>query len=174
MPNKGGIANNCLKDISDLDKEMEYKDFKRYKDFQPVCKLKPDKKSESLKIYDGVEDLVNRKGIVYVLVVNGKIFKIGQSINSIKKRIQSYNCGKKKYRKDRGTNSTTNYFVLQSLLNIGYDVEVYGFFPEQPKFKIFGKEYQESRSPSKVAENIIIKELIRDNNGNKPIGNKQK
>ena len=85
MPKEGGIANNCLNDISDLDKEMEYKDFKRYKDFELVCKLKPDKKSESLKIYDSVEDLVNRKGIVYALVINGKIFKIGQSLNSIKK-----------------------------------------------------------------------------------------
>ncbi len=174
MGNKRGIANNCLNDITDLDREMEYKDFKRHKDFKLVCKLKPDMESESLKIYDNVEDLADRKGIVYVLVINGRIFKVGQSINSIRERIQSYNCGKKKYRKESGTNSTTNYFVLQSLLNIGYDVEVYGYFPVQPKFKIFGKEYQDSKSVSKVAENIIIKELMKDNNGNKPIGNKQK
>lgn len=174
MPRDGGIANNCLNSIIDLDKEMEYKEFKRYKDFQLICKLRPDKISESLIIYDSVEEFVNKKGIVYVFVVKGKIFKIGQSINSIKERIKSYNCGKKKYRKDGGTNSTTNYFVLQSLLNIGFDVDVYAFFPEQPEFELFGKKYKESRPPCKVAENIIIEELIKDNNGNKPIGNKQR
>lgn len=174
MGNKRGIANNCLNDITDLDREMEYKDFKRHKDFKLVCKLKPDMESESLKIYDNVEDLADRKGIVYVLVINGRIFKVGQSINSIRERIQSYNCGKKKYRKESGTNSTTNYFCITEFIK--YRIWCWGIwvFSSSTKFKIFGKEYQDSKSVSKVAENIIIKELMKDNNGNKPIGNKQK
>jgi hypothetical protein len=105
---------------------------------------------------------------VYVFVINNKIFKIGHTITSIIKRIQSYNCGKTEYR-IAGTNSTTNYFVLQSLLNINEIVNVYVYFTEKPKYKVFGKVYQDGKQPAKTAENIIITNFIKNHN-KKPIG----
>ncbi len=86
---------------------------------------------EKLEINAIDEKNMKNEGLVYVFVIQGKIFKIGHSITPITKRVQSYNCGKVEYRKN-GTCSTTNYFVLQSLLKINKIVQVYAFFPEQP------------------------------------------
>ena len=49
---------------------------------------------------------------------------------------------------------TTNYFVLQSFLEIGDCLsEVYAFFPEKPMYTLFGKEYRDGHPPSQnVAE----------------------
>ncbi|GAA8125690.1 hypothetical protein HpKG106_10510 [Helicobacter pylori] len=77
-------------------------------------------------------------------------------------------CGKVEYRKN-GTCSTTNYFVLQSLLKINKIVQVYAFFPEQPTYTLFGKTYQDSFSTSKRAENVILENFIKNHN-KKPIG----
>ena len=106
--------------------------------------------------------------MIYVFVINKKIFKIGHTITSISQRIQSYNCGKTEYR-IAGTNSTTNYFVLQSILNLNKLVQVYAFFPKQPSYEIFGKEYQDGYPPSKRGENEVIKSFI-EKHKKKPIG----
>jgi len=97
--------------------------------------------------------------LVYIFVINERIFKIGHSITAITKRIQSYNCGKTEYR-IAGTNSTTNYFVLQSILKINHIVKVYAFFPDQPEYSLFGKIYKDGFPPSKRAENEIIKKFM--------------
>ena len=110
----------------------------------------------------------DEEGFVYVFVVNEKIFKIGQSTTNIIKRIQSYNCGKAQYRKN-GTCGTTNYFVLQSLLNLNLEVFVYAFFPQKPRYEIFGQVFEDSYPPSKKVENIIITDFIKKH-GKKPIG----
>ena len=111
-------------------------------------------------------------GLVYVFVIDGKIFKIGQSINNIKDRLQSYNCGKFEYRL-KGTCSTTNFFVLQSLLKINEPVYVYAYFPEQPEYEVFNKKFKNNRPPLKTAENLIIQDFI-DRYDKKPIGCTQK
>jgi hypothetical protein len=128
----------------------------------------PNKAEEKLEVETVDAANINKSGMVYVFVIEGKIFKIGQSISSIKQRVQSYNCGKIEYRIS-GTNSTTNYFVLQSLLNIGKVVNVYAFFPEQPTYTIFGKTYQNSLSVSKQAEKEILKTFM-ETHKKKPIG----
>ncbi|RLA08498.1 MAG: hypothetical protein DRQ51_02505 [Gammaproteobacteria bacterium] len=133
-----------------------------------MCDLKPNKDRERLEVINPNKDNINKNGLVYLFVINDKIFKIGHTITSIVKRVQSYNCGKIEYR-IAGTNSTTNYFVLQSLLNMNKIINVYAFFPIQPKYKIFGKEYQDGRAPAKTAENKIINEFIKNHN-KKPIG----
>jgi hypothetical protein len=160
-----------LKTIDDLKNEIVYYNFEYKNYFNHLCDLKPNKELERLEIVN-CNDKVTKEGLVYVMVVGNYIFKIGHTITSIKDRIQSYNCGKTEYRIS-GTNSTTNYFVLQSLLNINKKVEVYAFFPVQPKYELFGKRYQDSFPVSKRAENIILNSFIKKHN-KKPIGCVQK
>ncbi len=157
-----------LKTINDLKTEINFSEFEYKKYFKHICNLVPNKDKEKLEIEELNKLKVVQEGLVYVFVIENKIFKIGHSINSIKKRIQSYNCGKTEYRIN-GTNSTTNYFVLQSLLKINKIVNLYAFFPEQPKYKIFGKTYRDSFSPSKRAEKEILTSFINKHN-KKPIG----
>ncbi|TQR32497.1 restriction endonuclease [Campylobacter sp. MIT 99-7217] len=133
-----------------------------------MCNLRPNKDQERLDIEILDEQKCKEKGFVYIFVIKNKIFKIGQSITNIKGRIQSYNCGKVEYRIN-GTNSTTNYFVLQSLLSINELVEVYAFFPPKPTYIIFGQSFTDSYPPSKKAENIIIKKF-KEEHKKLPIG----
>ena len=157
-----------LKDIADLKDELDYNKFKYKKFFFHLCNLIPYSKEERLDIEVINEKFIKNEGLVYVFVIQSKIFKIGNTITSIIKRIQSYNCGKVEYR-IAGTNSTTNYFVLQSLSKINKKVKVFAFFPEQPKYTIFGKVYQDSFSPSKRAEKIILNDFVKEYK-RKPIG----
>ncbi len=157
-----------LKSINDLENEISYDNFEYKEYFSHLCNLVPNKELERIEIEIIDKQRIKIAGLVYVFVIDGKIFKIGHSITPIAKRVQSYNCGKTEYR-IAGTNSTTNYFVLQSLLKINQVVNVYAFFPEQPKYNLFGKEYQDSFPTSKRAENEILKDFIKKHN-KKPIG----
>ncbi len=130
--------------------------------------MRPNIELEKLEIEAIDEINIKKSGLVYVFVICDKIFKIGHSITPITKRVQSYNCGKIEYRIN-GTNSTTNYFVLQTILKINKIVNVFAFFPEHPKYVLFGKEYQDSFPSSKRAENEILKDFIKKYN-KKPIG----
>lgn len=157
-----------IKSFEELQNEIDYVDFNKKDYFEHICDLIPNKNLERLDIKILDDEKCKIGGLVYVFVVNGKIFKIGQSICNIVKRVQSYNCGKIEYRIS-GTNSTTNYFVLQSLLSINLPVEVYAFFSDLPEYDLFGKHYKDSWQVSKRAENIIINEFIEKHN-KKPIG----
>lgn len=163
---------SLLTSIRDLKDEVSYDDFEYKEDFSIICRLIPNVDKEKLDIEIIDVENCKKSGLVYLFVIDNKIFKIGQSITPITKRIQSYNCGKVEYRIN-GTNSTTNYFVLQSLLKINLPVDVYAFFPDQPEYELFGKKYQDSWQVSKRAENIIINDFIKNHN-KKPIGCTQK
>ena len=93
------------------------------------------------------------------MVIDNKILKIGQTITDVKCRIQSYNSGKKKHRK-KGTCSTTNYFILQSLLNIDKRVNLYVYFAEKKPYDIFGVKGNDCFPSAKVIEKIIINDFI--------------
>jgi len=161
-----------IKGIEELNDEIDFEDFEKKEFFTNICNLIPNQKLERLDIEMIDEERCKMGGLVYIFVIKGKIFKIGQSITDIKKRIQSYNCGKVEYRIN-GTNSTTNYFVLQSLLSLNEKVQVYAFFPDLPEYVLFGKKYKDSWQVSKRAENIIINEFLSKYN-KKPIGCTQK
>lgn len=161
-----------IKNLEELKNEVNFSDFEYKNDFTHICNLIPNSEQEKLEIEDLGESNFKKEGLVYVFVIEGKIFKIGHTITSITKRIDSYNCGKVEYR-IAGTNSTTNYFVLQSLLKINKIVCVYAFFPEQPAYELFGKKYKDSFPPSKRAENVIIENFI-EKYKKKPIGCTQK
>ena len=151
--------------LQDLQNEFFYKDFEYKNYFEHLCNLIPNRGEEKIEIGNSN---FSKEGLVYVFVIEEKILKIGQTITNIKGRIQSYNCGKTEYR-IAGTNSTTNYFILQSILKINKKVKVYAFFPDMPKFSIFGKEYQSSYPPAKVAENKILEDFIKKHK-KKPVG----
>ena len=155
-----------IKSITELKKETNYADFQYKKYFIHLCNLIPNKKVEKLEIEKVNSQNIENSGLVYVFVINKKIFKIGQTITPITKRIQSYNCGKKA---NKETASTTNSFVLQSLLNINKTINVYAFFPETPEYTIFGKKHQSSYPPTKTAEHKILEDFI-SKFGQKPIG----
>ncbi|MDR3290095.1 MAG: hypothetical protein LBT02_02310 [Rickettsiales bacterium] len=163
-----------LGNFDNLKNEANYSDFKDYqKYFIHLCDLQPNLEKERLEIINCEIDYLNKEGFVYIFVIKDKVFKIGESTTSIKDRIQSYNCGKKTYRKN-GTCSTTNYFTLQSLLNINTSIEVYAYFPDEVEYIVLGNEiYKGSASPAKVAEGFVIKKFTSIFN-KKPIGNIQR
>ena len=149
--------NDIIITEEDTKNQMYLKDFK-YKDmFKLLCYLVPEVDKERIIIEDSGDGLIDKKGILYLLVLDGKILKVGSSTVSFKERVSSYNCGKKAFR-NNGTCSTTNYFVLQSLLNINKKVEVYYFFPEEIEMDVFGEKEMISL-PAKRFEKSILTEL---------------
>jgi hypothetical protein len=157
-----------LSSIDDLENEISYEDFEYKQYFIHLCNLVPNKERERFEITTIDSEKIRRKGLVYVFVIEGKIFKVGQSIKDIRMRVQSYNCGKMEYRIS-GTNSTTNYFVLQSLLNINKIIKVYAFFPELPSYRIFGKIYHNNMPSSRQAEKVILRNFM-EKHSRMPIG----
>ena len=168
MPKDKNRNIRLLRTKEDLNDEISYDDFEFKTYFKLLCHLKANNQLERLDIEVVDKANFSREGLVYVFVIANKIFKIGHTIGTIKDRIQSYNCGKQEYRIS-GTCSTTNYFVLQSFLKIGENVDVYAFFPDIPEYELFGKKYKDSFPIPKRAENQIICEFMKNHN-KKPIG----
>ena len=164
-----------LKNVSALGNEIRWNKYKNKDCFSYLCKVLPEIENEQLVIKE--EDKKNiRKPCVYVLVIEGYIFKIGKAEGTSSRggfigRIGSYNCGKHKYRK-RGTNSTTNFWVLQSLLAIGKEITVYAHFSNFKTTKIFGEKKTLPFPMPKNTEGVVIKQFEKAY-GKKPIGNTQ-
>lgn len=164
----------------DLDEEIYIDNFKEGMHyFTKSFQLIPNIEKELIEInYDILnEEMIdkanNKKGFVYIMVIEDKIFKIGQTTVTLKDRIGSYNCGKKKNR-EKGTASVTNYFILQSLLKINKVVDIYTYYLPTFNLDLFGETITNiSASPSKIAEGIIIKRFEKKFN-RKPIGCGQK
>lgn len=104
---------NELYDIVNVKDDFELYPLKsKFRKIGYIKVIASQEKIEYVPIENNSENIT---GVVYCFVVNNKVFKIGQTITSIKDRIRSYNCGKKEYRMN-GTCSTTNYKILQKLL----------------------------------------------------------
>ena len=112
------------------------------------------------------------KSCVYVMVIDGKIFKIGTALRGMKARIGSYNSGKTKYRV-RGTNSGSNYWLLQSVINMGAPVIVFALYPDTKNCEVFGISLAEPFPSAKTIEGVVLK-LFEEEYGVKPIGCTQK
>lgn len=169
MASRTNKNENPLQSLADLQNEQKWETYDQRTHFSHICTLQPDlelKKLVVAAIHD--EAKMRKPGMVYALVVNGKILKIGQTITALKKRVNSYNSGKTQYR-IRGTNSGANYFILQSLLNFGCAVEVYGFYPTHKKWELFGESGFEAFPSSKTAEKILLKRF-KKSHGRLPIG----
>lgn len=157
-----------IKDTAELQDEVNYSiyDYKDY--FSYMCSVIPNVEQEKLEIDNMQPEFADKEGLIYIFVVDDKIFKIGQTTNTFADRIQSYNCGRKKARAN-GTCSVTNYFVLQSFLEIGKPVDVYAYVPPLAIYELFGKIIHSSEAPSKYAERLIVEDFEKKYY-KKPIG----
>lgn len=169
-----------LTNINDLKNELNWKDFKiktpnnsflTYKNFELVAVGYPNQEQERWDMVIKDTRYNTQEDLIYALVVAGKLLKIGKSITTMKKRIQSYHCGKQAYReKPNATNSATNWFILQSVLSIAMPVEIYVLYIPQTEGEFMGWKYH--NRISKEIEGKIIK-AFADQYHFKPIGNKQ-
>ena len=154
-------------EIEDI--KLYFKDFQYKKYFKFLCTLHPDPEKERLEIVNAINkkdfNIHTKSGLVYVLVMDNKIIKVGSTITPFQKRVSSYNTGKTRYRIS-GKNSTTNYFCLQSFLKINKNIDVYVFFPQQETADIFGVKKKIEPNP-KHWEREILTKLTEQ--GNKPI-----
>ncbi|CAJ2375831.1 MAG: conserved hypothetical protein [Arenicellales bacterium IbO2] len=166
-----------IKSFSELADEATYEDFIFKGCFEWLCELKPDRKKEKLFIRRSNQEKIGVDGLVYAMVIKGKIFKIGQTTMKFRGRLSSYNCGRRKFR-ERGTPSTTNFFVLQSLLAINLPVQIYAYFAKKQGYEIFeGTKFAESGVASFPTPKIIEKKVnieFIEHYGKSPIGNTQK
>ena len=158
-----------LRSVKELDGSQRWADYFDRERFVHLCTLAPDNDRERLEVaavHD--EEGMKREGLVYAMVVDGRIFKIGQSINTFKNRLGSYNTGKMSYR-SRSTNSGANFFILQSLLLFNEAVEIYAFFPPHRRWRLFGRTGHEAFPSTKVAERALLDRYAK-RYGAKPIG----
>lgn len=148
--------------LLEIDKTIHISDFDEIKYFNKIAVLTGSPEEEKLVVKEILDERYSfKKNVLYIIVIKDYIQKIGSSTNSMKDRIRSYNCGKKEYRK-QGTCSTTNFFVLQTLLQINEDIEIYGFYPEtkEQEFDCFGELIEiEVSVPSKTYEKNILEKL---------------
>lgn len=174
------ISVKHLTKLEELNRELDWTNFKiktpngeflTKENFTLVAIGTPDQNLEKWhmnildKRYNTQEDLI------YALVINGKLLKLGKSITTMKKRIQSYHCGKDAYRsKPNATNSATNWFILQSVLSINKPVEIYVLYIPHSIGEFMGWTYH--NRVSKEIEGKIITAFFSQY-GFKPIGNKQ-
>ncbi len=144
-----------IESMDKLQNEINYSiyDYKDY--FTYLCSINPNKEKEKLEIVNVNDKCKDTAGLIYIFVVEDKIFKIGQTTDTFVNRIQSYNCGTKKARSS-GTCSVTNYFVLQSFLALGKQVDVYAYYPPKATYELFEETITSSEAPSKYAERLIV------------------
>ena len=141
------------------------------KDFDLVAIGMPNQQCEKwdMKIKD---DRYNtEEDLIYALVVDGKLLKLGKSITTMKKRIQSYHCGKNAYReKVNATNSATNWYILQSVLAMNLPVYIYILYVPRTDGEFMGWTYH-NRISKEIETKLIA--AFYEQYGTKPIGNKQ-
>lgn len=150
-------------EISNVSLTLDGFEYKKY--FQFLCTLHPNRAKERLEILNPTNNVDKKSGLVYLLLIDNKIVKVGSTITPFQKRVASYNTGKTRYRIS-GKNSTTNYFCLQSFLKINKNIDVYAFFPQQETADIFGVKKKVEPNP-KHWEREILTKLTEQ--GNKPI-----
>ncbi len=177
---KSTISTKHLTSFTELSKELNWNTFSintpdgnklTKNNFTLIAIGYPNKEFEKWDMEILNNDYSTKEDLIYVLVIENKILKIGKSITTMKKRIQSYHCGKNAYRlKNNSTNSSTNWFILQSVLAIGKPVYIYALYVPNTKGTFMGWVYQ--NRISKEIENKIISSFSTQY-GFKPIGNRQ-
>lgn len=181
------ISSNCkFNTLKIIFKKWTTEDLVSQDCFHLVCGLKGE--NEKLFMINRTNDFnkdAHIVGVGYILtcVINDTeyVFKIGQSRTDWIERLNSYNCGKKKYRHGKGTNSTTNYKVLQSICHIQkfhpeitFNVYLYG---QDNKEDIIWKGINSGISSSDlripIAVEHILLALCQKVYNHIPIGNDQ-
>ncbi len=174
MPEKVNISERILGSSAALQNEIEWENYIDKGCFTYYCDLIPNRAGERINIENIKKDSLTRiEGLVYVFVIEGKILKIGQSTTTFRGRVKSYNAGTENIRKGKGTSSVTNYFILQSILNINKTVKVYLIVPGHLDWELFGETGTVSFPPVKIWERKLL-ERFEKQHGKTPIGNSQK
>jgi len=109
---------------------------------------------------------------VYLLSINGKIIKIGESNKTLGNRWGSYGAGTRENR-NNGTCSTTNYFIseiIRQSLNSKYKIELFGYrIPNVViKIDVFGTTKKVITNNVKSYESSLIEKFV-NLYGKKPI-----
>lgn len=110
------------------------------------------------------DEFKNHRQWTYILVINGRVIKIGDTTVTLLDRWGSYSAGTKVARKD-GTCSTTNYFiseVVRTALGMGYSVQLYGYpIPNQYiEQNVFGKKVSVLVDSVKYYETYAIDKFV--------------
>ena len=164
-------SDKLLERVEQIGDKFIWEKFTCRKYFKHVCVIEPkiiDENKRKLVVVGSPSQKDMNRACVYAMVVEGRIFKIGQTSVGIKKRIESYNSGQKSFR-EAGTTSVTNYWTLQSLTNIGENIDMYCLFPEEKEYVCFKVSGKTAFPPAKNIEKIIINK-IEEKHGEKPIG----
>lgn len=166
--------------------------FKGAQEFRYICKLKASpmvvdainykKTSEKIIVVkdsfesEEAKDIFNNSlGVDYIITcpINGKehIIKIGNSRNTFKNRLGSYNCG---VITNIRTASTTNLKILQSFVATRKEFNLYLLdCSDVTTFKWHGVDSVPFASPKGLAyEDILVKKFI-EQYGSKPLANVQ-
>lgn len=153
--------------VEDISSWKEWESFPLKDMFSLLGELNPSSEKEKLDWTPIYDDIDNIEGVVYAFVLKNsrKLYKIGKTDTTLKERITSYNCGKTDYRKN-GTCSVTNYKTLQSFINIGEPIEVYGYITPKAQLVFNGEIIDISCSPSKYIEGFFL-EAATNWNGEK-------
>ena len=180
MP-KETISATHLTNKDQLNNELKWDEFKiatpsgytiTKNDFTLIAVGNPNQERECWDMDIKDSQYNSKEDLIYALVIDGKLFKIGKSITTMKKRVQSYHCGKNAYReKAKSTNSATNWYVLQSVLSINLPVYIYVLYVPRTDGEFMGWTYH--NRISKEIEGILMNAFISQCRF-KPIGNKQR
>ena len=117
-----------------------------------------------------VEDFNKKTEWLYLLVINGKIVKIGGTRTGLKGRVASYLCGHHiEERGKSGDCSKTNGFIYNTFefyLSLGCKIEMYGY--ELPKteitIEIFGKETRITAQTYHAYESTFLEDYKKNYN----------
>ena len=138
----------------DITEWKEWESFPLKNMFSLFGELTPVLTQEKLNWIPITAEIDNLEGIVYAFVLKDSR-KLYKTDGTLKERVSSYNCGKTDYRKN-GTCSVTNYKTLQSFLNIGETIEVYGYITPKALLNFNGETISISCSPSKYIEGFFL------------------
>lgn len=140
--------------------------------FEKVGKIVENQKSTCGYRIEVLPNWKNKKFILYLLVVNGKILKGGKSKNPLPQR--TYAAGTELNWTMKGSPSDTNYIysqIFRECLKNGDSVEFYCL--QAPyvvnEFTVFGETKVIETSPYEEMESVLNKKLIKFL-GSKPIG----
>ena len=174
------ISVKHLTSVEQLNRELDWKDFKvktptgkilTPEDFTLVAIGNPNRQLEKWDM--DIKDVryKTQEDLIYALVINGKLLKIGKSITTMYKRVQSYHCGKNSYReKANATNSATNWYILQSVLAINLPVYIYVLYVPRTDGEFMGWSFH-NRISKEIETKLIA--AFYEQYSFKPIGNKQ-
>lgn len=180
-------SSNCkFNSLKNIFKQWTGEELVSKDNFHFVCELKGE--DEELFMHNRMKDYniySKINGIDYIItcIINNIefIFKIGMSRKTWEERLQSYNCGKKKYRENKGTNSTTNYKVLQTICHIQkhnpetvFNLYLYGDGDDtEVIWKGINAGYSSPDQRIPIAVEHILISLCKKSCNKIPIGNNQ-